>query len=411
MPTRAHKGRSLSAMPQLRISNSRVSKITPPNPKPDGKPQHVFYRDDQLQGFGIRVTSNGTMAYFVEKRVNGKNKRVTIGKHGPITPEQARKEAQKLLGQMSTGTDPVIEKRERKVQGVTLQEAYNAYLLARKNLKPNTLHDYKRCVEGSLGDWLDKPLVNITKDMVEQRHRKLGARSHARANNTMRVLRAIFNFAMEKYEGKDGKPVLSGNPVDRLSKSRAWYNVKRRQTLLTPTQLKPWYEATMLLNQETTRDFLHFILFTGLRRSEASQLTWENVDFKERSFLIPDTKNKEPHRLPMSDFIEALLKRRFVSAEKIWVFPSPVANGPLKEPRTALERIADQSGIEFQLHDLRRTFITIAESLDIPAFALKRLLNHKFSNDVTAGYIVPNTERLREPMQRISNYIQGKVSE
>ncbi|HDZ08999.1 tyrosine-type recombinase/integrase [Pseudohongiella sp.] len=396
-------------MPQIKISNSRVGKIVPPTPKPDGKPQHVFYRDDQLQGFGIRVTSNGTMSYFVEKRVNGKNKRVTIGKHGPITPEQARKEAQKLLGQMSTGTDPVVEKRERKIQAVTLRESYNAYLLARKGLKPNTLHDYKRCIEGALGDWLDKPLTSITKDMVEKRHSKLGAKSHARANNTMRVLRALFNFASEKYESQDGKPILTSNPVDRLSKSRAWYEVRRRQTLLTPTQLKPWYEATMLLNQETTRDFLHFILFTGLRRSEATHLTWEYVDFKERTFLIPDTKNKEPHRLPMSDFLEDLLKRRFLMAEKVWVFPSPVTNGPLKEPRTALTRVAELSGVEFQLHDLRRTFITIAESLDIPAFALKRLLNHKFSNDVTAGYIVPNTERLREPMQRITDYIREKV--
>lgn len=396
-------------MPQIRISNSRVGKITPPTPKSDGKPTHVFYRDDQLQGFGIRVTSNGAMSYFAEKRVNGKNKRITIGKHGPITSEQARKEAQKLLGEMSTGKDPAADKRDRKTQAVTLRETYKAYLLARKELKPNTLHDYKRCIEGSLSDWLDKPLTSITKDLVEERHRKLGAKSHARANNTMRVLRALFNFAAEKYESQDGKAILTSNPVDRLSKSRAWYNVKRRQTLLTPTQLKPWYEATMLLNQETTRDFLHFILFTGLRRSEATQLTWENVDFNERTFLIPDTKNKEPHRLPMSDFLEDLLKRRFVSAEKIWVFPSPVTNGPLKEPRTALTRIAEQSGVEFQLHDLRRTFITIAESLDIPAFALKRLLNHKFSNDVTAGYIVPNTERLREPMQRVTDYIKQKM--
>ena len=84
-----------------------------------------------------------------------------------------------------------------------------------------------------------------------------------------------------------------------------------------------------------------------------------------------------------------------------------MTDGPLKEPRTAVDRITAQTGITFMLHDLRRTFITIAESLDIPAYALKRLLNHKFSNDVTAGYIVPTTERLREPMQRISNYIQG----
>ena len=64
-----------------------------------------------------------------------------------------------------------------------------------------------------------------------------------------------------------------------------------------------------------------------------------------------------------------------------------------------------ETGITFTLHDLRRTFITVAESLDIPAYALKRLLNHKMSNDVTAGYIITDVERLRIPMQRITDYM------
>ncbi len=51
--------------------------------------------------------------------------------------------------------------------------------------------------------------------------------------------------------------------------------------------------------------------------------------------------------------------------------------------------------MKFSLHDLRRTFITVAESLDIPAYALKRLLNHRADGDVTGGYIVMNADRLR----------------
>ena len=58
-----------------------------------------------------------------------------------------------------------------------------------------------------------------------------------------------------------------------------------------------------------------------------------------------------------------------------------------------------------QIHDLRRTFITIAESLDIPVYSLKRLLNHKMTSDVTAGYVVMDIERLRVPMQLITDYI------
>ncbi len=58
--------------------------------------------------------------------------------------------------------------------------------------------------------------------------------------------------------------------------------------------------------------------------------------------------------------------------------------------------VIQNSGVRFMIHDLRRTFITIAESLDISAYALKRLLNHKMNNDVTAGHIIIDAERLRD---------------
>jgi hypothetical protein len=59
----------------------------------------------------------------------------------------------------------------------------------------------------------------------------------------------------------------------------------------------------------------------------------------------------------------------------------------------------------YSVHDLRRTFITTAESLDIPACSLKRLLNHRIRNDVTQGYIVLDVERLRGPMQKIETFL------
>jgi hypothetical protein len=67
--------------------------------------------------------------------------------------------------------------------------------------------------------------------------------------------------------------------------------------------------------------------------------------------------------------------------------------------------VARRSGVPFCLHDLRRTFATIADSLDIPGYAVKALLNHKGGSDVTAGYVVASTERLREPMQKICDYV------
>ena len=58
---------------------------------------------------------------------------------------------------------------------------------------------------------------------------------------------------------------------------------------------------------------------------------------------------------------------------------------------------------------LRRTFVTAAESLGYEAYTLKKLVNHSTGRDVTAGYIITQTKRLQEPMQRITDYILGQA--
>jgi len=90
----------------------------------------------------------------------------------------------------------------------------------------------------------------------------------------------------------------------------------------------------------------------------------------------------------------------------LYVFAGDGKAGYLIEPRHQVQKVIQMSGVSFTLHDLRRTFLTIAESIDISAYALKRLVNHKMTNDVTAGYIVSDVERLRKPMEQISTRLQ-----
>jgi len=393
----------------MRITKSFVDKVEIPVPKPGEKKCQAFYRDSAIPGFALRVTSGGVKSFIAEKRINGKVRRMTLGRYGHLTVEQARREAMQLLGMVATGKDPIADKKAKQAKSVTLQEAFEDYLKTRKDLKPSTIHDYRRSMNGPFSDWQNKALLDISKDMVELRHRTLGKKSPARANNALRVLRAIFNHARGKYDDAKGNPIIVINPVDRLSQNRAWYKITPRQTLIKPHQLADWYTATYQLNNETTRDYLHFILFTGLRRSEASTLKWDDVDFGDNTITIAETKNHQPHTLPLSDFLEKLLKRRAQAASSPYVFPAESERGYLIEPRTAVERVSKLSGVTFTLHDLRRTFITIAESLDIPAYALKRLLNHKDPNDVTAGYIVSDVNRLRTPMQKITDFIREQV--
>jgi len=140
------------------------------------------------------------------------------------------------------------------------------------------------------------------------------------------------------------------------------------------------------------------------------------------------TKNGMPHTLPMSKYLFGLFKQLHDRKANDYVFPGTGEAGHLVEPKKQIiyveratflilngvttnediDKILREppddviSGIKFCLHDLRRTFITIAESLDIPYAALKKLLNHSDGNDVTGGYLQITTDRLREPMERIS---------
>lgn len=391
----------------MRLTKTVMNKITQP------ASGQAFYRDDQLKGFALRITASGVRSFIVEKRVDGKVKRMTLGRYPDLTVEQARREAQKLLGKIATGIDPVAEKKEKLTKKLTLQNAFDDYLSARKNLKSNTIKDYRQVLNEVVPDWLNKPLLSISKDKISKRHTEHGEkRSQARANYAMRLLRAIFNFSQGEYEDAKGCSIILENPVKRLSHTRAWYRVDRRQTVIKSHELIDWYEGLKKLTSERNvqqaemmKDYFLLILLTGLRRREAASLKWSAIDFKAKTLTVSDTKNHLIHVLPLSDFLLELFKRRKEYVISDFVFPSNSQSGYLTDPKKAMLKMRALSGIHFTLHDLRRTFITIAESLDIPVYALKRLLNHKMKNDVTAGYVIIDVERLRKPMQMITDYL------
>ncbi len=379
---------------------------------PGTKDTRAYYYDTKLPGLVLSVTSAGTQSFMIYKKVKGKPVRHTLGRFPAMSVEQARRMGQKILGQIATGVNPLQQKKAERTKSVALSEVFEDFLVARKSLKPVTVHDYQRVMKDAFSDWHKKPILEITKDMVAKRHRQLGERSHARANLAMRVLRALFNFAASEYEDENGRSLILENPVSRISHTRAWFRVERRKSVIKAHELSLWYQAIQTI--KTTHegyqchaicDCLLLILFTGLRRSEAMSLRWENIDFKSKTLTITDTKNHEQHVLPLPDFLYHLLQKRYEEASSALVFPGDGKLGYIIEPRKTIQKITQQTGIDFTLHDLRRTFITIAESLDIPAYALKRLLNHKMTQDVTAGYIITDVERLRRPMQQIAEYL------
>jgi integrase len=309
---------------------------------------------------------------------------------------------------MATGINPNDEKRSKLVRGVSLKKVYKDYKEVRKDLKPKTLYDYDRIMTTVFSGWQSKAISDITKDMIERKHKKIGEENGpAYANLAMRFLRSLLNFAISKYEDSKGQSFILENPVKRLSQTRAWYRVDRRRREIKSNDLQVWYKTVSNLSNDSLRDYLILLLFTGLRKQEALKLEWDHVDLSNKTLTITDTKNLIPLTLPLSDFVFELLKKRNDSrdTDTKFVFPGQGKTSHLVEPREAVKKVRKLSNIEFSLHDLRRTFITNAESLDIPHYALKQLVNHKQGNDVTAGYIISDPERLRKPMERIEAHL------
>jgi integrase len=168
----------------------------------------------------------------------------------------------------------------------------------------------------------------------------------------------------------------------------------------------------MSLENEIARDYLLLLLFTGLRRNEAARLRWDpEVDLRLGVIRMParHTKNTRKLDLPMTDVVRGLFDKRDKDTSG-WVFPAGRArSGHIEEPRFALRMVKDMTGIDITPHDLRRTYVTVAESTDISPLALKALVNHSFGDDVTAGYIVATVERLRDPAQRVADRMMELV--
>jgi integrase len=180
----------------------------------------------------------------------------------------------------------------------------------------------------------------------------------------------------------------------------------KRQGTIPDHKLAAWYKAVLNLGNPTAKDYYLFLLFTGLRRNAAAQLEWRDIDLEAKTLTIraDNSKGWNEFRLPLSTFVFDLLSRRH--AEKNgsqYVFPGYRGTGRYYGCYATLRKLRIESGCNFIIHDIRRTTLTLAERLDTPHYALKKLAGHSLREDVTSGYLIIDVERLREPMQKIAD--------
>lgn len=380
----------------------------------------TFVWDDDVKGFGVRI-SRKTKTYIVQNRVKGTGKlrRLSLGEHGIITAQEARRKAQIELSALLEGKDPVHEKKRAEAHKKTLRDIANDYIAERRELKESSKADIRKHLKGAFAKWADRPAILITRDKVAKRFTELSDRGPAQANQAFRVLRALFNYARGKYR-HDDESLFEQNPVDILSDTKIWNTVRPRSGRIPMDKIGlSWNILRELRNDpaqtrigETLADAVSFLLLTGCRWSEMAMLKWEQVNLNDAYWHLPDPKNRTPLTLPLPAAAIEILKQR--PRTGTYVFPARTGDGYITSAHKMLNKISAAAGVGITAHDLRRTFRAVAGEVGIEFYKTKLLMGHKISGDVTITHYTETSDLryLRPEISKISDWItrQGMIA-
>lgn len=362
--------------------------------------QATFLWDSEVKGFGVKATSSGAKTYIYQYRLGGrgaKTKRFTIGRHGSITPDEARKRAKRLAAQVLDGIDPAESKRREASDRINL--AFNAYakqFLAREvALKSKGFHTL---AEGLLRLHIipvlrDKPLPTIKRGDITTLFDRLPADKPALRRNAFAVLRRLFNWAV-------GRGDLDETPLRGFAAPPV---VAARDRVLSDSELSLAWKAAGTLGYPFAPLF-QLLIATGQRREEVAALDWSELDRDAKLWTLPGarTKNGKPHTVPLNRLAIEVLDRatnRSGGEQSCWPRRGKVftmtgatsvsgysrAKSRLDAAILALMRAGavfegrdpDEIALApWKLHDARRTLATGLQRLGVRFEVTEAVLNH-----------------------------------
>ena len=229
----------------------------------------------------------------------------------------------------------------------------------------------------------ERPLGSITLAELQRFIDRLAAAGYAAAtiNRVIALLKVIFKRACQQG-------VLAVNPTLGL---RLLPERNQRGRILREDEYRAFFEA-LGEAPPLVHALVGLLLVTGMRLSEALSARWEDVDWTRNLLRLPDTKNGRPRLVPLSPAALGLLEQLRPHQRNAWLFPGR-GSGHLTRPSRAFRRVLAQAGVEgLWLHDLRRTFATLAAQRH-PLPDVSRALGHS-SVQVTERYIVTADARI-----------------
>ena len=337
-------------------------------------PRGERYYDPFLKGFGIVVYSSGTKSFFVEYGPSNGRRRKTLGAYGPLTPSQARSQAEELIFGIRKGNDPLDEQtRERgKTTFRAWAEAYLKDLKARRlRIRPDNkrpISEDQRYLEWAWEAWGNKPIDKVTVDDVAKLFQSIIDRGKlTAANRFLASVRACMQAAWRAEKIREN-PAARVKPLPENSP---------RSRVLTDEEFAKLCDAVndkTVLPDPYTRVAFRLLIEIGARLSEVLRARWENLDLENMLWHLPSTKSGKPQIIPLVAGTVAMLDQ--LGRIGPYVIPGKDPEKPrydLKRPWAKLQEVVGIQDVK--IHDLRRTFgLQVAKTAGL--HAASKLLRH-----------------------------------
>lgn len=341
--------------------------------------------DEELPRFGLRVRTSGTKTYVVQYRAHGRTRFVTLGHHGPVTPEHARKLALGVLAEVAAGGDPAEDRKQGR-EALTLRQLAGRCLAehAGPKKKPRSAEDDRRMLDNHILPTLGgRRVLEIRRGDVEKIHIALRDRP-IMGNRVLSLLSTLFHFA-ERLEL--APPYF--NPCRGIRR----YPERRRERFLSVAELARLGAALRELeeNYRAGRDprrcqselpagvaAVRLLIFTGARMSEILTLRWEYVDLERGLLRLPDSKTGPKVVHLNAPALGLLADRHEVRGDSPCVIPGAVAGERLVNLAKIWRRVRKRADLgDVRIHDLRHSFASMGAAAGLSLPLIGALLGHR----------------------------------